>query len=160
MGRTAGIGAGIVGQPAASGRGIACTYGPAYDERMTWGIEPGAADAIGGSAARHGAATTAIEAGLSDQDAPAAIFDAGGSRLGGVTALDRITPAVAQELSHFGATANVSNPGSVDTGWMSDDVRVHRVGRTPLGRLGTPQGTRTSSTSCARPGGSGSTVSC
>ncbi|MEY9844240.1 SDR family oxidoreductase [Streptacidiphilus sp. MAP5-3] len=56
-------------------------------------------------------------------------------------ALDRITLAAAHELAHLGISANVINPGPVDTGWMSDDVREHLTGRTPLGRLGTPQDT-------------------
>jgi 3-oxoacyl-[acyl-carrier protein] reductase len=56
-------------------------------------------------------------------------------------ALDRITLAAAHELAHLGITANVINPGPVDTGWMSDDVQDHVVRRTPLGRLGSPQDT-------------------
>ncbi|MFH8569355.1 SDR family oxidoreductase [Streptomyces sp. NPDC017993] len=213
VGRTAGIGAGIARQLASSGWDIAFTYWPAYDARMAWGVEPGATDAIDGSVAVQGAATAAIEADLADQDAPASIFDAAESRIGGVTALvmchcesvdsglldttvesfdrhfavnaratwllireygrrfrgpfgtgriisltsdhtvgnlpygaskaalDRITLAAAQELAHLGATANVINPGPVDTGWMPDEVRAHCVRQTPLGRLGTPQDT-------------------
>ena len=56
-------------------------------------------------------------------------------------ALDRITLAAARELAHLGITANVINPGPVDTGWMSDDIRASAIGRTPLGRLGTPRDT-------------------
>ncbi len=56
-------------------------------------------------------------------------------------ALDRITLAAAHELAQLGITANVINPGPVDTGWMSDDVREHVLRRTPLGRLGSPQDT-------------------
>jgi 3-oxoacyl-[acyl-carrier protein] reductase len=56
-------------------------------------------------------------------------------------ALDRITLAAARELAHRGVTANVINPGPVDTGWMSDNIREHCVRNTPLGRLGTPQDT-------------------
>ncbi|WP_159767491.1 SDR family oxidoreductase [Streptomyces sp. HM190] len=56
-------------------------------------------------------------------------------------ALDRITLAAAHELSHLGITANVINPGPVDTGWMSEDVREHVLWATPLGRLGSPQDT-------------------
>jgi 3-oxoacyl-[acyl-carrier protein] reductase len=53
-------------------------------------------------------------------------------------ALDRITIAAAQELSHLGVTANVINPGPTDTGWMSDDLARQIVAATPLGRLGQP----------------------
>ncbi|MEU3610406.1 SDR family oxidoreductase [Streptomyces sp. NPDC035033] len=56
-------------------------------------------------------------------------------------ALDRITLAAAHELARLGITANVINPGPVDTGWMSDDVRDQVLRQTPLGRLGTPQDT-------------------
>ena len=56
-------------------------------------------------------------------------------------ALDRITLAAARELSHLGVTANVVNPGPVDTGWMSEETRANLIHHTPLGRLGTPQDT-------------------
>jgi 3-oxoacyl-[acyl-carrier protein] reductase len=56
-------------------------------------------------------------------------------------ALDRITLAAARELAHLGVTANVINPGPVDTGWMSEEIRENCVRHTPLGRLGTPQDT-------------------
>ncbi|KQW09221.1 SDR family oxidoreductase [Streptomyces sp. Root369] len=56
-------------------------------------------------------------------------------------AMDRITLAAAHELAPLGVTANAVNPGPVDTGWMSEEVRAHCVGATPLGRLGTPQDT-------------------
>ncbi|MFJ3301422.1 SDR family oxidoreductase [Streptomyces bacillaris] len=56
-------------------------------------------------------------------------------------ALDRITLAAAHELAHLGVTANVVNPGPVDTGWMTDELRTSLTRGTPLGRLGTPQDT-------------------
>ncbi|WP_329362715.1 SDR family oxidoreductase [Streptomyces sp. NBC_00669] len=56
-------------------------------------------------------------------------------------ALDRITQAAARELAHLGVTANVINPGPVDTGWMTDGLRDDLVAQTPLGRLGTPRDT-------------------
>ncbi|MFJ8057925.1 SDR family oxidoreductase [Streptomyces sp. NPDC096142] len=56
-------------------------------------------------------------------------------------ALDRITLAAAHELAHLGITANVINPGPVDTGWMTDEVRTQVLSQTPLQRLGTPQDT-------------------
>ncbi|XVU27158.1 SDR family oxidoreductase [Actinoplanes sp. CA-054009] len=56
-------------------------------------------------------------------------------------ALDRITLAAARELSHLRMTANVVNPGPIDTGWMTDEIRAMGVAQTPLGRLGTPQDT-------------------
>lgn len=56
-------------------------------------------------------------------------------------ALDRITLAAAHELAHLGISANVINPGPVDTGWMTDSIRESGIRRTPLGRLGTPRDT-------------------
>ena len=56
-------------------------------------------------------------------------------------ALDRITLAAAHELAHLGVSANVINPGPVDTGWMTSELRQDLIRQTPLGRLGTPQDT-------------------
>ncbi|WP_049571748.1 SDR family oxidoreductase [Nocardiopsis sp. SBT366] len=56
-------------------------------------------------------------------------------------ALDRIVLASARELASLGVTANVVNPGPVDTGWMPDRVREECAAHTPLGRLGTPRDT-------------------
>lgn len=213
VGRTAGIGAGVAARMAASGWDIAFTYWTAYDKRMPWGAEAGAARAIGESLSGHGAAVTAIEADLSDTGAPALAFDEAERRLGNVTALvmchcesvdsglldttvesfdrhfavnaratwllireyglrfrgahgtgriialtsdhtvgnlpygaskaalDRITLAAARELAHLGVTANAVNPGPVDTGWMTDELRRSLARQTPLGRLGTPRDT-------------------
>jgi 3-oxoacyl-[acyl-carrier protein] reductase len=56
-------------------------------------------------------------------------------------ALDRITLAAAEELAHLGVSANVINPGPVDTGWMTEEIRRSGIRQTPLGRLGTPADT-------------------
>ncbi|WLQ38151.1 SDR family oxidoreductase [Streptomyces castrisilvae] len=56
-------------------------------------------------------------------------------------ALDRITLAAARELAHLGVTANVINPGPVDTGWMTEELADTLARETPLGRLGTPRDT-------------------
>ncbi|MFK4272164.1 SDR family oxidoreductase [Streptomyces milbemycinicus] len=213
VGRTVSIGAGIARRLAASGWDIAFTYWAPYDDRMTWGREPGATDEISQALTEHGAATAAIEADLSDPDTPARIFDEAEQRLGHVAALvmchcesvdsglldtsvesfdrhfavnaratwllirefgrrfaaapgtgriisltsdhtvgnlpygaskgalDRITLAAARELAHLGVTANAINPGPVDTGWMSEEIRERCVRGTPLGRLGTPRDT-------------------
>ncbi|MFQ6849627.1 SDR family oxidoreductase [Streptomyces sp. 35M1] len=228
VGRSIGIGAGIARRLAASGWDIAFTYWTPYDRRMEWGVEAGAAEAIAKELAEAGARTAAVEADLTDPDAPARIFDEAEQRLGGpVTALvlshaesvdsglldttveafdrhfavnsraswllireyglrfrgapgstaagtdgteprtptgrivaltsdhtvgnlpygaskgalDRITLAAAHELAHLGVTANVVNPGPIDTGWMTDDLRESLVRGTPLGRLGTPRDT-------------------
>lgn len=56
-------------------------------------------------------------------------------------ALDRIVVAAAIELAGLGVRANVINPGPIDTGWMTDDIRAAGMAQTPLGRLGTPRDT-------------------
>ena len=56
-------------------------------------------------------------------------------------ALDRVVVAAAVELGPRGVRANVLNPGPIDTGWMTTDLRESGARRTPAGRLGTPQDT-------------------
>lgn len=53
-------------------------------------------------------------------------------------ALDRTVIAAARELAHLRVSANVVNPGPVDTGWMSEELRARVRESTPLGREGTP----------------------
>ncbi|MEV7572402.1 SDR family oxidoreductase [Arthrobacter nitrophenolicus] len=53
-------------------------------------------------------------------------------------ALDRIVIAAARELGPRNISANVLNPGPVDTGWMDDAIREEVLQRQPTGRLGTP----------------------
>jgi 3-oxoacyl-[acyl-carrier protein] reductase len=213
VGRTVSIGAAIAAELAGSGWDLAVTYWTAYDERMPWGAEPGAAGAVAATLAARGAATAAISADLTDPAAPARVFDTAEQRLGPVTALvmchcesvdsglldttvesfdrhfavntratwllirefgrrfrgtpgtgrvifltsdhtvgnlpygaskgaaDRITLAAAHELAPQGITANVINPGPVDTGWMTPELKDTLTRQTPLGRLGTPADT-------------------
>jgi 3-oxoacyl-[acyl-carrier protein] reductase len=56
-------------------------------------------------------------------------------------ALDRIVTAAAVELADRGIRANVINPGPVDTGWMTPEIRQLALAQTPAGRLGTPADT-------------------
>ena len=56
-------------------------------------------------------------------------------------ALDRIVIAAARELAHLQITANVINPGPIDTGWMDDATRAQLIKRQPNGRLGSPDDT-------------------
>ena len=53
-------------------------------------------------------------------------------------ALDRIVIAAARELAGVGITANVVNPGPIDTGWMSAELKESLVSDGPLHRLATP----------------------
>jgi 3-oxoacyl-[acyl-carrier protein] reductase len=56
-------------------------------------------------------------------------------------ALDRIVLAAATELADLGLTANVINPGPIDTGWMDDDTRAGVLRNNLQGRLGTGRDT-------------------
>ena len=56
-------------------------------------------------------------------------------------ALDRIVVAAAVELAGRGIRANVINPGPIDTGWMTSEIRAAGLAQTPVGRLGTPADT-------------------
>ncbi|WP_279070652.1 SDR family oxidoreductase [Microbacterium lacticum] len=53
-------------------------------------------------------------------------------------ALDRIVISAARELGPRGVSANVVNPGPIDTGWMDEDTRAALTAHHPLGRLGLP----------------------
>lgn len=56
-------------------------------------------------------------------------------------ALDRIVQASAVELAPLGITANLINPGPIDTGWMTPELAEALRAETALGRLGTPRDT-------------------
>jgi 3-oxoacyl-[acyl-carrier protein] reductase len=56
-------------------------------------------------------------------------------------ALDRLVLSAAHELGDRGLRANVINPGPIDTGWMTDEIRAAVLSRQPTGRLGTPTDT-------------------
>lgn len=68
-------------------------------------------------------------------------------------ALDRIVIAAARELGPLGISANVLNPGPVDTGWMDDEVRKALTARQPTGRLGTPADVAGTAAFLLSPGG-------
>lgn len=53
-------------------------------------------------------------------------------------ALDRIVLAGAREFAGRDITTNVVNPGPIDTGWMTEEIRRSCLERQPSGRLGTP----------------------
>ena len=53
-------------------------------------------------------------------------------------ALDRIVISAARELGPMKISANVLNPGPIDTGWMDERIREAVLAEQPLGRLGQP----------------------
>lgn len=87
VGRLAGIGAAIAGRLAQDGWDVAVSYWSAYDERMPWAVGPHEPDTVVERLTASGARAVAIEADLGRPDAPRALFDAVGERLGPPTAL-------------------------------------------------------------------------
>jgi 3-oxoacyl-[acyl-carrier protein] reductase len=53
-------------------------------------------------------------------------------------ALDRIVISAARELGPKRISANVLNPGPIDTGWMDESIRTNLTPQHPAGRLGEP----------------------
>jgi 3-oxoacyl-[acyl-carrier protein] reductase len=53
-------------------------------------------------------------------------------------ALDRIVISAARELGPMRISANVLNPGPIDTGWMDEGIRKSLMPQHPAGRLGEP----------------------
>ena len=53
-------------------------------------------------------------------------------------ALDRRVLAGTHELADRGIRTNVINPGPIDTGWMTEEVRSSGAAATPVGALGGP----------------------
>lgn len=53
-------------------------------------------------------------------------------------AMDRLVLAAAHEVGDRGLRANVINPGPIDTGWMTNELRSGLAAMQPTGRLGTP----------------------
>lgn len=56
-------------------------------------------------------------------------------------ALDRLVIAASRELASLKVCCNVINPGPMDTGWMTSEVRTHLLAANPLSRLGQPTDT-------------------
>ncbi|WP_193103763.1 SDR family oxidoreductase [Brachybacterium sp. FME24] len=53
-------------------------------------------------------------------------------------ALDRLVLAGTHELADRGVRTNVLNPGPIDTGWMTEEIRASGAAATPAGELGGP----------------------
>ena len=87
VGRRAGIGAAIVERLAADGWDVALTYWRPYDDRMEWGRDEAALDAVSAAVTGHGGRVLAVEADFEDPAAPAALFERVTTELGPVRAL-------------------------------------------------------------------------
>jgi 3-oxoacyl-[acyl-carrier protein] reductase len=87
VGRRAGIGAAIAERLAATGWDVAFTYWQPYDERMPWGRDTDASNALLRRLGELGVRGCAVEADLTDTSSPATIFDRVAGELGPVQSL-------------------------------------------------------------------------
>jgi 3-oxoacyl-[acyl-carrier protein] reductase len=71
--------------------------------------------------------------------------------------LDRLVLASAHELADAGVRANVINPGPIDTGWMTDEIRASGLAQQPTGVSEHRRTPPTSSGSCSPSKASGLT---
>lgn len=85
--RRVGIAAAVVRKLIASGWDVAMTGWPPYDETVPWGRVKGATEELLALAVASGARAVAIEADLSDPDAPRSVFESVEKSLGSITAL-------------------------------------------------------------------------
>ncbi len=107
----------------------------AVNARASWLLIKAFAEQLGEGAAPDGTVGGRIVALTSDHTAHNTPYGASKG------ALDRIVIAAAEELADRGVRANVINPGPIDTGWMTDEIRAMGRAATPAGRLGTPEDT-------------------
>jgi 3-oxoacyl-[acyl-carrier protein] reductase len=107
----------------------------AVNARATWLLIKAFAEQLPPVADRTGAVNGRIVALTSDHTTHNLPYGASKG------ALDRIVVAASLELADRGIRSNVINPGPIDTGWMSDEIRDWATRATPAGRLGTAQDT-------------------
>jgi 3-oxoacyl-[acyl-carrier protein] reductase len=86
-GRRAGIAAAIVERLAGDGFDVAFSSWRTYDERMTWGADDGAKDALVAAVVGASGRAVAVEVDFEDVAAPARLFDIAEARLGPVRVL-------------------------------------------------------------------------
>jgi 3-oxoacyl-[acyl-carrier protein] reductase len=54
-------------------------------------------------------------------------------------AVETLTRTISQCLAQRGITINAVNPGPTDTGWMDEQLTAVILGKSPMGRVGTPR---------------------
>jgi len=86
-GRRVGISTAVALKLAETGWDLAFTHFDAYEARMPWGVDEGAAAHLADAARERGARVHAVRADLQDPQTPARIFDEVTAALGPVTAL-------------------------------------------------------------------------
>ncbi|WP_137121774.1 SDR family oxidoreductase [Segeticoccus rhizosphaerae] len=146
VGRTAGIGAAVALRLASDGWDVATTYWAAYDDRMPWGRQVADVDEVGAALRDNGARSLSVSADFERPEAPAEVFDQVERDLGPVTALvmchcESVDSSLLDTSVESFDRHNVVNPGPVDTGWMSDELREQIAAAQPRGRGGRPSDT-------------------
>jgi len=53
-------------------------------------------------------------------------------------AIETLTKTISQKIAKKGITINAVNPGPIDTGWMDEKLTAIILGKSPMGRIGTP----------------------
>ncbi len=53
-------------------------------------------------------------------------------------AIETLTKTISQKIAKKGITINAVNPGPTDTGWMDEKLTAIILGKSPMGRIGTP----------------------
>ena len=86
-GRRQGIAAAIVERLARDGFDVAFSSWRPYDERMTWGADTSAADALAAAVRAAGGRAVSVEVDFEDVEAPVILFDRAEAELGPVQAL-------------------------------------------------------------------------
>ncbi len=90
----------------------------AVNARATWLLIKAFADHLGDETVSAGQVRGHVVALTSDHTSHNTPYGASKG------AMDRIVVAAAIELAARGVRANVINPGPIDTGWMTDEVRA------------------------------------
>jgi NAD(P)-dependent dehydrogenase (short-subunit alcohol dehydrogenase family) len=150
--RRAGIGFAIVRRLLRDGARVLIHSFSPHDAEQSWGADPGGMDALIGELGGASDRLQHIEADLGDPSSPRRVIEAAVDAFGAVDALvvnhahgfnqslETVTvEELADELADRGITVNAINPGPVDTGWPSAELRERLRPAFPAGRWGRPE---------------------